>query len=377
MNTAVIGTSKKEHERRVAIHPKHLAKIPEGIRRSLFFEKDYGKPFGVTDEQITKMTGNPPEPRDELLGSFGAVIIPKPVREDFEEMRSGTNVWGWIHCVQQTDITQIAIEKKMTLIAWENMYHTDGRSRVHIFQKNNEMAGYCGVQHALQGRGIDGNFGPQRKAVVLSFGSVSRGAVCALRGHGIQDIAIYTRRPSALVGNRIPGIRYGRILQENGSLTAENPDGSTVPLIDVLTGADIVVNGILQDPANPVVFIRDRDILKFRKECLVIDVSCDKGMGFQFAHPTDFTRPFCRLGNILYYSVDHTPTLLWDSASWEISASLLAFLPDFVSQAENTVLKNAVDIENGTIRNREILDFQKRSPVYPYPRKHTDCRVNA
>jgi hypothetical protein len=36
------------------------------------------------------------------------------------------------------------------------------------------MAGYCGVQHALQLRGIDGNYGPARKIYVLSLGPVSR-----------------------------------------------------------------------------------------------------------------------------------------------------------------------------------------------------------
>ena len=44
MNTSkvgVIGTSKKEDERRFPIHPGHLARIPEALRRQLIFEEGY------------------------------------------------------------------------------------------------------------------------------------------------------------------------------------------------------------------------------------------------------------------------------------------------------------------------------------------------
>jgi alanine dehydrogenase len=372
MNAAVIGTSRKESEKRVAIHPRHLARISEEVRAHLFFEKGYGAPFGVTDRQIAELTGNDPADRKALLQELEAVIIPKPVKTDFEEMREGAVVWGWVHSVQQSDIAQIAIDKKMTLVCWENMYHKGKQSRVHIFQRNNEMAGYCGVQHALQLRGIDGNFGPPRRAAVLSFGSVGRGAVLALQSHGIHDITVFTRRPTALVCNRIPSVRYEQVFRNRaGSLMMKNPDGNDIPLIDLLNRADILVNCILQDTYEPVVFIRHSDIMKFKKECLIIDISCDEGMGFQFAHPTSFSHPFNRLGNILYYSVDHTPSLLWDSASWEISASLLPYLSDFIECKKNPVLESATDIKNGIIQNKTIIAFQNRSPVYPYDREES------
>ena len=35
----VIGTSKKEDKRRVPIHPEHLIRLPESIRKKLIFEK--------------------------------------------------------------------------------------------------------------------------------------------------------------------------------------------------------------------------------------------------------------------------------------------------------------------------------------------------
>lgn len=369
MNVAVIGTSRKENEKRVPIHPKRLAEIPAEVRPHLFFEKGYGVPFGVSDRKIAELTGNEPEERGTLLRSRESVLIPKPVRGDFEEMRDGAVVWGWIHSVQQSEIAQIAIDKKMTLVCWENMFYCGKRGRIHIFQKNNEMAGYCGVQHALQLRGIDGNFGQPLRAAVLSFGSVGRGAVLALQSHGVRSITVYTRRPTFLVADRIPGVRYEQVFKgTDNALTVRDAGGNDALLTDQLTGADILVNCTLQDLNSPVLFLRHSDLMKFKKECLVVDVSCDEGMGFQFARPTTFAEPFIRIGNILYYSVDHTPSLLWDSASWEIFSSLLPYLPDFVAQRKNPVLDRAVDIRNGVIQNKAILAFQNRSPVYPYDR---------
>ncbi len=367
MDIAVIGTSKKENEKRVAIHPNHISQIPVKIRKHLFFEKGYGAPFDIEDEAICSLTGNRLIVREKLLSDFKAILITKPVVEDFKDIQEGALVWGWLHSVQQSIITQIAIDKKLTLIAWENMYYQGERDLTHIFNKNNELAGYCGVQHALQLTGIDGNFGPPRKAIIISLGSVSRGAIYALKGHGFCDITVYTQRPSFLASNKLPGIKYRQLIKNDmGVLETINSDGEKTAFINELANADIIVNGILQNPNDPVIFITDKDIDKFTKACLVVDISCALGMGFSFARPTDFSDPIFKVGNIRYYAVDHTPSLLWDSASWEISNCILPYLPYIVEETENKVLKGAIDIKDGRILNKDILSFQNRSVVYPY-----------
>ncbi len=367
MDFAVIGTSRKENEKRRPIHPRHIASIPEELRSHLFFEKGYGEPFAVSDGEIHALTGNPLMERRKLLGGFGGVIITKPVIEDFEELKDGTVVWGWVHSVQQRYITQLSIDKKLTLYAWENMYYQSGRELIHTFSRNNELAGYCGVQHALEVAGIDGNFGPVRKAAVISFGSVSRGAIFSLRSHGINNIAVYTQRPVSLVANQIPGISYQQFVEnESGGFDVLKLDGSRTPILDALSSADIIVNGILQNPVKPVILVKEEDANRFTKPCLIIDVSCSKAMGFDFACPTTFASPIFKLDNITYYGVDHTPTLLWDSATWEISKALLPYLNDMIGGTENEVLTGSIDIKDGKILNTDIIVYQNRSKVYPY-----------
>ena len=143
-------------------------------------------------------------------------------------------------------------------------------------------------------------------------------------------------------------------------------DGTKTPLVSQLSTADIIVNGVLQNPNNPIIFINDNDIDRFKKTCLIIDISCSIGMGFSFAHPTSFSEPIFKIGNIRYYAVDHTPSLLWNSATWEISNCILPYLPYIVEQKDNTVLNGAVDIKDGKIKNKDILLYQNRSHEYPY-----------
>jgi len=178
LKLGVIGSSHKANERRLPIHPDHLARLPELVRRRLIFEKGYGASLGITDEEIARQTGGIAT-RHELLADLGAVVLLKPDVEDLETLREGGVLWGWPHCVQQKALTQVAIDRRQTLIAFEDMFvwGPNGQVGRHTFYKNNELAGYSAVLHALQLRGIDGHYGDQRKTVIMSIGAVSRGAI--------------------------------------------------------------------------------------------------------------------------------------------------------------------------------------------------------
>ena len=134
-------------------------------------------------------------------------------------------LWGYVHCAQQRAITQAAIDRKQTLIAFEDMFvwGPDGRAGRHTFYKNNEMAGYCAVLHALQLKGIDGHYGNQRKVMIFSFGAVSRGAIYALKAHGFRDITICIQRPDHEVREEVLDCHYVRI--EDGEQRRGAHDG--------------------------------------------------------------------------------------------------------------------------------------------------------
>ena len=370
----VIGTSRKEDERRVPIHPEHLKRLPDDIRKHLIFEEGYGLPFNVSDEEIIGQTGGM-APRESLLSDIGNVIIAKPLASDLRAVKSGGVVWGYPHCIQQVEITQIAIDRKLTLIAFEDMFvwKPDGTMGRHTFYKNNEMAGYSAVIHALQLKGIDGHYGNQRKVIIFSFGAVSRGAIYALKAHGFRDITICIQRPDHEVREEVLDVNYTRIekggLNESRLKVVEH-DGKERPLIDLIGESDIIINGTYQDTNDPIDFVIEDEKDRMKPGALIIDVSCDQGMGFYFATPTTFKEPLLKIEQIDYYAVDHTPSYFWESASRSISAALIVHLKAVmqgpIGWQKNITIKNAINVSNGVVLKDEILDFQHREKKYPH-----------
>ena len=374
LRLGVIGTSAKENEHRLPLHPEHIPLLDADLRARITLEHGYGARFGVADEALGDHVAGFAS-RAEILAGSEVVLLPKPQHADVAALGPGQVLWGWPHCVQDRELTQLAIDRRLTLIAFEAMNHwtRDGGVGLHVFHKNNELAGYCSVLHALQLAGLTGDYGRPLTAVVIGFGATARGAVTALKAHGVHQVVVLTNRAVAAVGSPIHSVVIRQFDHE--------PDGEHLshvitergrePLAAFLAESDIVVNCTLQDPAKPLVYLETTDLAAFRPGSVIVDVSCDLGMGFSWARPTTFEEPaFMVEGNVLYYAVDHSPSYLWRSATWENSSALIPFLRpilqgDTAWDADET-LSRAIEIRHGQVVNPAILAFQGRTAEPPY-----------
>jgi hypothetical protein len=133
----VIGTSRKVDEYRVPLHPAHLSRLPEALRRCLVFEAGCGEPFDVFDADLSALARGTAS-LSSLLAELGNVIVAKPVLADLQELKVGGLLWGYVHCAQQRAITQAGIDRKQTRIAFEDMYvwGPAGKEGRHTFCKN-------------------------------------------------------------------------------------------------------------------------------------------------------------------------------------------------------------------------------------------------
>lgn len=377
MSLGVLASSRKENEFRLPLHPGHLGRIAPDVRENIFLEQGYGERFGVGDDALRPLVAGL-RSREELIAECDVLLLPKPMHEDVSELRQGQVLWGWPHCVQDDTMTQIAIDRQLTLIAWEAMNHwtSTGAFSVHVFHKNNELAGYSSVLHALQLGGLTGSYGRRLRAVVISFGATARGAVTGLGAMGVSDVTVLTQRAAAAVASPMPSVVMGHFEEQQddpSKLRAITAAGSE-PLAEYLAGFDIIVNCVLQDTDAPLMFVTDEELAGFRPGTLFVDVACDDGMGFEWARPTTFGEPMFMVGpGCHYYGVDHSPSHLWNSATWEISEALLPYLRKVMSgpaawEADTTVRK-AIEIRDGVVRNPKILSFQHRRAGYPHARE--------
>jgi alanine dehydrogenase len=376
LSLGVIARSRKPDEYRLPIHPAHLDRIDPAVRRRVFLEVGYGERFGVADNRLASLVGGL-RSRQQLVEECDVILLPKPAADDLADLRVGQVLWGWPHCVQDETVTQLAIDRRLTVIAWEAMNHwaVDGVYQVHVFHKNNELAGYCSVLHSMQLIGTTGSYGRRLRAVVISFGATARGAVMALNALGVSDVTVLTHRDVSAVASPIHGAQLLQFERDD-----REPSRSVVPaspgpkpLADFLAEHDIVVNCVLQDTDAPLMFVTSEELELFAPGSLFVDVSCDEGMGFEWARPTSFENPMRQVGESLhYYAVDHSPSYLWNSATWEISDALLPYLGTVLGgpaawDADQTI-RRAIEIRDGVIQNPKILSFQGRAKEFPHHR---------
>ncbi len=372
LRLGLVGRSAKENEYRLPIHPDLLSRLDPDIAEQVTLEHGYGAWFGRTDAELAPYVAGFAS-REELFERSDVVLLLKPQLEDVAALRPGTVLWGWPHCVQDRKLTQIAIERELTLIAFEAMNHwtRDDTVGLHVFHKNNELAGYCSVLHALQLVGSTGDYGRRLTAVVIGFGATARGAVTALSALGIHEVSVLTTRGVAAVGSPIHSVRILQIDADPDGPSHVVTDRGRIPIARFLAERDIVVNCTLQDPNNPLIYLHTEDLGVFRPGSLVVDVSCDEGMGFDWARPTSFDEPMFDVGDgVHYYAVDHSPSYLWNSATWEISEALTPFLRPVLEGSDawemDETLSRAIEIRGGRVRNSAILDFQHRRKEFPH-----------
>lgn len=376
----VVASSAKENEHRLPIHPDHLSRIDPGLQSRITLERGYAAHFDVADDALAPFVAGFAS-REQILAASDVVLLPKPQHTDLAAMHAGQVLWGWPHCVQDADLTQLSIDRELTLIAFEVMNHwtSDGHVGLHVFHKNNELAGYASVLHALERAGTTGSYGRRLTAVVIGFGATARGAVTALNAQGIHDVRVLTNRKVAAVGSPIHSVHIHQFDHdpEAPHVSSVFTDDGKVPLAPFLAESDVVVNCTLQDTAAPLTYLRTADLAAFRRGSLIVDVSCDEGMGFEWATPTTFDDPMFEVEGMRYYAVDHSPSYLWNSATWENSNALLPFLDVVMAGsqawAENETITRAIEIQDGRIRNPDILAFQSRASDYPHPRKASEA----
>jgi len=374
LTLGLLASSSMENEHRLPIHPRHLDRIEPDVRARMIVERGYADAFQLEPDYVEARVGRVAE-RAEVIERADVLLLPKPQAADVAALPEGRVLWGWPHCVQDAELTQMAVDRRLTLIAFEAMNHwtAGGDFSLHVFHQNNELAGYCSVLHALTLIGWTGVYGPRLSAVVIGFGATARGAVTALKAQGIYDIQVLTQRGVAAVGSPMHNTHITQLNIDGRAthLTEIATEDGNVPLPEFLALHDIVVNCTLQDVAAPLTYLRTADLAAFAPGSLIVDISCDEGMGFEWARPTTFDEPMFTVGQgVSYYAVDHTPSYLWNSATWEISEAILPFLRTVLegptAWANNPTISRAIEMHDGVIKNPSILSFQGRETTYPH-----------
>ena len=114
LTLGVVAHSRKENERRLPIHPMHFERIDADLREHFYLENGYGESFGVADEQLAPYVGRGRRPGTGCSANATSSCCRSRTPSDLAEMREGQMLWGWPHCVQDAEVTQLAIDRRLT-----------------------------------------------------------------------------------------------------------------------------------------------------------------------------------------------------------------------------------------------------------------------
>ena len=309
--------SKKENEKRRALILADINKIKN--KEYLFFEEGYGNDIGFTDQDLINLGCHVVNHENVLTKDI--IVDPKIGDADYLDELNNQTLFGWIHAVQNKDITDKLIDHKLTAYAWEDMFE-DGR---HVFWRNNEIAGEAAIMHAFQCYGM---MPYNAKVALIGRGNVATGALKILTLLG-AEVTIYSKKTERLLRKEI-------------------------------SHYDVIVNAILWDTKRTDHIIYKDDLKRMKKNAMIIDISCDRNGGIESSIPTTIESPFYFVNGIMHYVVDHTPSLFYKTTSISISEQVCKYVDDLCNGYENEILKNSICIKNGKIIDQRIIEFQKR-----------------
>lgn len=318
MKTIGFVIGHKENESRRAFLPTEAKYIdhPEMI----FIETGYGEIYGCTDEDYRDAGCNVVS-REE---AFECDIICDPKIGDaeyLENLKNGQTIFGWVHAVQNRDITDKIINAGLSAYTWEDMF-ADGR---HTFFRNNELAGEAAIMDAFR---CYGKMPYGLDVAVVGNGNTARGAIKILTMLG-ANITCYSRRTEALFKRE-------------------------------MTNFDVIINCILWDTSRTDHIIYKSDLKKLKKNALIIDISCDRNGGIETSVPTTIENPVYVVDGIMHYVVDHTPTIFHKDATKSISEAVAVYVNQLINEEPDDTLKAAKAFDNGKIIDERINKFQSR-----------------
>lgn len=319
MRTIGFPISHKENEFRRALVVKDLLRIKN--REALYLETGYGAVLGFSDSEY-EACGVHIVSREEVLQQ-DIICDPKVGDADYLSQLYEQTIFGWIHAVQNRNITDMLIARRLTAFAWEDMFEK-GR---HVFWRNNEIAGEAAVFHAFMCHGV---FPLGKKVAVLGRGNTARGAIKMLNHLG-ADVVTYDHRTEELFREEIG--QY-----------------------------DIIVNAILWDTSRHDHIIYESDLPRMKRHGMIIDISCDRNGGVETSVPTTIEEPTYMHMGIRHYAVDHTPALFWKTTSESLSLEVSKYIDILIEnkQENDPILSNCHIFEKGEMLDKRIRLFQNR-----------------
>lgn len=314
--------SHKNGEKRRAILPEDVKKLnhPE----CLYFEASYGESVGHSDKEYIDAGSNVVS-REDAMKCDIITDVKLGDADYLDKLEDGKTLFGWAHAAQGIQFTSKCLEKKFTVVAWEEIFEK-GR---YVFYRNREVAGEAAIMQAFC---FYGKMPYECKIAIIGNGQTAKGALRVLHGLG-ADVDVYGRKLEKL-------------------------------FLEKKYEYDVIVNCVMWDISRNDRLIYREDLKKMKHHSMIVDVSCDPNLEIETSHPSTIEDPVYEVDGVMHYTVDNTPALFPYTVTKVLSEGNARMIDNMLAEDYTEALKNAIVIENGHIRSQSIWNFREARGLY-------------
>jgi alanine dehydrogenase len=329
----------KDGESRVALSPQGVSSL-----RNVVVEAGAGLGVGFSDDDYRKAGATIGDAWDCEL-----VVKVKELQEpEYRKPRRGQTVFGFQHFGPDPELLDAALASGATFIAYETVGQTDGS--LPILAPMSAIAGRLAVQvgaWCLQKQnggsgvllpGLDGV--APGKVVIVGAGNVGGNALHVAHGIG-ADVTVFSRTAKPGLKARYPRAEF-------------RTDGLSI------TGADLVICGVLTPGQMSPKLITRAMLRAMRPGSVLVDVGIDQGGIAETSRPTSHSAPTYVEEGVVHYCVPNMPAAAARTASLALERAVLPYVLQLVDGGLDEKLKSGIQVRAGKVTHEHLARDTRR-----------------
>ncbi len=358
----LIGVPKeiKNNEFRSGLTPTSVREVV-AHGHQVIVETNGGIGIGKSDEDYIAAGAMIAADAKEIFDKADMIVkVKEPQAVERAMLRPGQILFTYLHLAPDPDQTNDLIKSGAVCIAYETV--TSDSGGLPLLAPMSEVAGRMSIQaaaHSLEkaqgGKGmlLGGVPGVDpAKVVIIGGGVVGRHAAHMAVGLG-ADVWVLDRNVDVL---KSLWMQFGRSI---------NTVFSTRDALEHhVTGADVVVGGVLIPGAAAPKLVSSEMIAQMKAGSVLVDVAIDQGGCFESSRATTHAEPTYVVDDVIHYCVANMPGAVPQTSTFALNNATLPFVLALADKgyhqalAEDPHLLNGLNVFNGELTIREVAEVQ-------------------
>jgi alanine dehydrogenase len=344
----------KNNEFRVGLVP---ASVRELVNRDheVFIETEAGAGIGMSDADYEAVGAQILADAQSVFDRAEMIVkVKEPQAVERAMLRADHTLFTYLHLAPDAPQTQDLVNGGATCIAYETV--TDEHGSLPLLAPMSEVAGRLSIQagawcleKARGGSGVllGGVPGVEpAKVVIIGGGTVGFNAAQMAVGMGAQ-VVVLDRDLEVL-----------RFIDSTFDSSVQTVYSNTDAIERHLTGADLVIGGVLIPGAAAPKLVTREHLAQMRDGSVLVDVAIDQGGCFETSHPTTHEAPTYVVDGIVHYCVANMPGAVPRTSTFALNNATLPFVIALANKGAKQALLDDPHLLEGLNVHRGMVTYE-------------------